>query len=80
MAVLDEAELLLSGEALETGASEEAPSTILYVASAQPLALTFIKWLFVRLVHVHEKTDEEASELLSERVHVMFKPQPILTE
>ena len=55
-----------------TGGDDKAP--ILFAASAQPLALTLIKWLYIRLTHVHDLSENDATALLSKRMHVLFKP------
>ena len=55
-----------------TGDGSEFP--VLFVASAKALAITLIKWLYIRLIHVHDCTEEAAAELLSSRLHVLFTP------
>ena len=47
---------------------------ILFVASATPLALTIIRWLFIRLFHVAGNTQDEAKATLAARVHVLVLP------
>ena len=42
-------------DAQPTG-DDTSPGAVLFVANAEPLALTLIKWLYLRLVHVHDKT------------------------
>lgn len=52
---------------------DTSSGALLFVANAEPLALTLIKWLYLRLVHVHGKQKDEAETLL-EQVHVLFPP------